>query len=144
MVGTEMVSAWLANVVAVLTALTLLAGLVAMADRVVGGRLKGQLRKYLGLDTLEATADEIREKTQMNDDKLDQLHREHGLTMVADHDLATALNSLGEVVCEEHDVPDDERPPKLDVDRMAERAEEAAVAWPGEFLRGGSGRVEGD
>lgn len=128
---------WLSDVVALLTALALLAGLLGILDRFVGGRMRRRLRSYLGVAALQERVDEIRDQSEQHDEKLDQLHQEHSVTMVADHDIAVAVNDLSETVCESHDVPEDERPPELDTERMAERAQQAGAAWPGEFLRGG-------
>lgn len=125
------------NAVSLLTALLLLAGLLGILDRFIGGRLRRRFREYLSVAGLHDTVDEIRERSQRHDEKLDHLHQEHSMTMVADHDIAKAVNELSSTVCEAHDVPDGERPPELDVERMAERAQRAGTTWPGEFIRGG-------
>lgn len=131
-----MLTAWLSDVVSLLTALVLLAGVLGIVDRFVGGRLKGWLRSYLGVAGLEQRAEELKETAESNDEKLDHLHQEHSLTMVANHDIANAVNDLSETVSNVHDVPEENRPGRLDVERMAERAQNAGAAWPGEFYRG--------
>lgn len=129
---------WVSNVVSILTALTLLVGLLAIVDRFVGGRLRHGLRGYLGIAALKNDVDELQDAATRRGSKLDHLHEEHRMAMVADHDLSVALNELSKVVCDVHDIGEEERPPRLDTDRMAQRAEQAGAAWPGEFLRGHS------
>lgn len=144
MPGLAALSAWLADVVSLLTALALLAGLLGVLDRFVGGRLRRRLQRYLGVADLQERVDEIRERSRKHDEKLNHLHEEHSMTMVADHDIAKAVNGLSETVCEQHDVSEEDRPPELDVERMADRAQQAGAAWPGEFIRGGDRPTDAD
>lgn len=52
------------------------------------------------------------------EEKFEELRRDHSLSQELQLQQAESFNELSIAVCEEHDVPEENRPPKMDIDAI--------------------------
>lgn len=130
MPASSMVWVILQQVAVLLGALASLLAILGVADRVVGGRIRDRLVRYLRLEDLRGQVDE-------NGEKLDRLHEDHMTTMGAQVAVAQSQQEWTDLFADELDVPEERRPERVTVEELRRRAHERGADFPGQFRRGG-------
>lgn len=124
--------AWVTDVARIAAGIAAILGLIGLLDRGLNGRLRNLVAWWLGVKDLQDTAN-------TNSDKLDRLHEDHLETMGAQVAVAQHTQELGDIVCDEMDIPESGRPDDLRIGELQARANSRGASWPGEFTRGGGG-----
>lgn len=127
-------TAWsfVTEVAVVLGAIVSVLTILRVVDRYFDNRLREWLREYVGqLD--------VKRGVEQNEEKIDQLHRDHQRTMGVQVAVVETMDELVDAICEADGVEVDNRPDDLDVERIRRQAMESGATWPGEFRRGPDG-----